>query len=125
RRLPGLAGPKGPADLTALTALQRRLLERAIALTRPGGTIVFCTCSLEPEEGEQLAAAVLADHPEVRRRPISASEINGLEGLITAPGELRTLPCHWGDPDPRWAGLDGFYAVRRARVYTAWLRVIS
>jgi 16S rRNA (cytosine967-C5)-methyltransferase len=116
RRHPDIAWLKRPADLTSLVTLQRRLLEQAIALTRPGGTIVFCTCSLEPEEGEQMTVAVLADHAEVRRRPISASEINGLEGLITPTGELRTLPCHWPDPDSRLAGLDGFYAVRLERI---------
>jgi 16S rRNA (cytosine967-C5)-methyltransferase len=116
RRHPDIAWLKRPADLTSLVTLQRRLLEQAIALTRPGGTIVFCTCSLEPEEGEQMTVAVLADHAEVRRRPISASEINGLEGLITPTGELRTLPCHWPDPDSRLAGLDGFYAGRLERI---------
>ena len=116
RRHPDIAWLKRPADLAGLVALQRRLLERAVALTRAGGTIVFCTCSLEPEEGEQLAAAMLADHPEIRRKPISASEINGLDGLITPTGELRTLPCGWPDPDPRLAGLDGFYAVRLERI---------
>jgi 16S rRNA (cytosine967-C5)-methyltransferase len=116
RRHPDIAWLKRPADLTSLVALQRRLLERAIALARPGGTIVFCTCSLEPEEGEQMTAAVLADHTDVRRRPISPSEINGLEGLITPAGELRTLPCQWGDPDSRLAGLDGFYAARLERI---------
>jgi 16S rRNA (cytosine967-C5)-methyltransferase len=112
RRHPDIAWLKREADLAPLTALQRRLIERAIALTRPGGTIVYCTCSLEPEEGEGLVAAVLADHPEVRRRPISTNEFNGLDGLITPQGELRTLPCAWPDPEPRMAGLDGFYAAR-------------
>jgi 16S rRNA (cytosine967-C5)-methyltransferase len=116
RRHPDIAWLKRAADLVALTALQRRLLERAIALTRPGGTIVFCTCSLEPEEGEQLVAALLADHPEVRRRPIFVSEFSGLDGLITPTGELRSLPCQWPDTDPRLAGLDGFYAARLERI---------
>jgi 16S rRNA (cytosine967-C5)-methyltransferase len=116
RRHPDIAWLKRPADLTALVALQRRLFERAIALTRPGGTIVFCTCSLEPEEGEQMTAAVLADHPEVRRKPVSPGEINGLDGLITPTGELRTLPSQWPDPDSRLAGLDGFYAARVERI---------
>jgi 16S rRNA (cytosine967-C5)-methyltransferase len=116
RRHPDIAWLKRAADLTALTTLQRRLLERAIGLTRPGGTIVFCTCSLEPEEGEQLIAGALVDHPEIRRKPISSSEINGLDGLITPLGDLRTLPCHWADPDPRFAGLDGFYAARLERI---------
>jgi len=116
RRHPDIAWLKRPADLVALTALQRRLLARAIALTRPGGTIVFCTCSLEPEEGEQLVAAALADHPELRRRPISVNELSGLDDLITPLGELRSLPCQWPDTDPRMAGLDGFYAARLERI---------
>jgi len=116
RRHPDIAWLKRSADLAALTALQRRLLERAIALTRAGGTIVFCTCSLEPEEGEQIAAGVLADHPEVRRKPISPHEINDLGDLITPTGDLRTLPCHMADSDPRMAGLDGFYATRLERI---------
>jgi 16S rRNA (cytosine967-C5)-methyltransferase len=116
RRHPDIAWLKRPADLVALTALQRRLLERAVALTRPGGTLVFCTCSLEPEEGDELVAALLADHPEVRRKPISASEFSGLDGLITPTGELRSLPCQWPDADSRLAGLDGFYAARLERI---------
>jgi 16S rRNA (cytosine967-C5)-methyltransferase len=115
RRHPDIAWLKRPADLTGLVALQRRLIERAITLTRPGGTIVFCTCSLEPEEGEQAVAGLLEDRPEVRRNPISPSELNGLSEFITPAGELRTLPCGWPDPDPRMAGLDGFYAVRLER----------
>jgi 16S rRNA (cytosine967-C5)-methyltransferase len=39
-----------------------------------------------------------------------------LDGLITPLGDLRTLPCHWPDPDPRFAGLDGFYAARLERI---------
>jgi 16S rRNA (cytosine967-C5)-methyltransferase len=116
RRHPDIAWLKRAGDLVPLTALQRRLLERAIALTRSGGTIVYCTCSLEPEEGEALVAAVLADHPEVRRKRISANEFSNLDGLITPSGELRTLPCAWPDPDPRMAGLDGFYAARLERI---------
>jgi 16S rRNA (cytosine967-C5)-methyltransferase len=77
---------------------------------------VFCTCSLEPEEGEQVIAGALADHPEIRRKPMSLNEINGLDELITPLGDLRTLPCHWADPDPRFAGLDGFYAARLERI---------
>ena len=116
RRHPDIAWLKRAADLAPLTALQRRLLERAVALVRPGGCVVFCTCSLEPEEGELLVAGVLADHPEIRHRPISASELSGLDGLITPTGELRTLPCQWPDPEPRMAGLDGFFAARLERI---------
>jgi 16S rRNA (cytosine967-C5)-methyltransferase len=77
--------------------------------------LVFCTCSLEPEEGEQVIAALLDRDQRVERRPIAAEEFAGLDGLLTPSGDLRTLPCHWPDPDPQFAGLDGFYAVRLQR----------
>ena len=116
RRHPDIPWLKQAADVTTLANLQIRLLDRAVALTRPGGTIIFCTCSLEPEEGEGLIEAYLAGHQEVRRNNISDSEFNGLSGLTSVAGDLRTLPCHWPDADPRMAGLDGFYAARLERV---------
>jgi 16S rRNA (cytosine967-C5)-methyltransferase len=78
--------------------------------------MVYCTCSLEPEEGEAQIAALLARAPYLRRRPIPADEVAGQHELLTADGDLRALPSHWGDPDPRMAGLDGFYAARLERI---------
>jgi 16S rRNA (cytosine967-C5)-methyltransferase len=74
--------------------------------------LVYCTCSLEPEEGEQAVAALLAAEPALRRVPIEAGEVAGLSEIITAEGDLRTLPCHLPHHDPRLGGLDGFYAAR-------------
>jgi 16S rRNA (cytosine967-C5)-methyltransferase len=85
-------------------------------VTRPGGTIVFCTCSLEPEEGENIVAAMLDRDRRIRRDPIAAAEFPGLEGFVTQLGELRTLPCHWPDTDARMSGLDGFFAARLKRI---------
>ena len=93
-------------------ALQQRLLQRAVALLRPGGTLVYCTCSLEPEEGEQAISALLAAETAMRRVPIEAGEVAGLSEIVTAEGDLRTLPCHLPHADPRLGGLDGFYAAR-------------
>jgi 16S rRNA (cytosine967-C5)-methyltransferase len=98
-----------------LTSLQARLLDHAATLTRPGGTIVFCTCSLEPEEGEALITSFLDREPRVRRQPVDPGEVQGRSELVTAAGELRTLPIHFPASDPRLAGLDGFYAVRLVR----------
>jgi 16S rRNA (cytosine967-C5)-methyltransferase len=115
RRHPDIPWLKSAADIPTLAAVERRLIDRAIALTKPGGTLVYCTCSLEPEEGEDVIAGLLAREPTMRRAPIAASEVSGRNEFITRDGDLRTLPCHFPDPDSRLAGLDGFYAARLAK----------
>jgi 16S rRNA (cytosine967-C5)-methyltransferase len=115
RRHPDISWLKTESDVRKLAEVQQRLLERAVALTRPGGLLVYCTCSLEPEEGEQAVARLLAGAP-VQRRPITAGEMSGRGELLNADGDLRTLPCHFPDPDSRMAGLDGFYAARLERL---------
>jgi 16S rRNA (cytosine967-C5)-methyltransferase len=112
RRHPDVAWLRQEADIGALMPLQQRLLQKAVALLRPGGTLVYCTCSLEPEEGEQAISALLASESAVRRVPIEAAEVAGLAEIVTAEGDLRTLPCHLPHDDPRFGGLDGFYAAR-------------
>jgi 16S rRNA (cytosine967-C5)-methyltransferase len=112
RRHPDVAWLRQEADIAALTALQKRLLQRAVALLKPGGTLVYCTCSLEPEEGEQAIAALLATESGMRRVPVEADEVAGLGEIVTSNGDLRTLPCHLPHTDPRLGGLDGFYAAR-------------
>jgi len=112
RRHPDVAWLRQEADIATMTALQKRLLQKAVTLLRPGGTLVYCTCSLEPEEGELAIAALLASESGMRRAPIEAGEVAGLREILTAEGDLRTLPCHLPHPDPRLAGLDGFYAAR-------------
>jgi 16S rRNA (cytosine967-C5)-methyltransferase len=115
RRHPDIPWLKREADLAAMTSLQARLFDAAVTLTRPGGTLVYCTCSLEPEECEAQVSALLARTPGLVRRPVAPEEIGGQAAFVTAAGDLRTLPCHWPDPDPRMAGLDGFYAARLER----------
>jgi 16S rRNA (cytosine967-C5)-methyltransferase len=112
RRHPDIPHLKRDQDIAGLAAVQRALLDRAVALTRPGGTIVYCSCSLEPEEGEAQIAALMERQPCIRRSPITAAEVGGRDEFVTAAGDLRTLPCHLPDPEPRMAGLDGFYATR-------------
>ena len=94
RRHPDVSWTKKPGDLTKLAALQSRMLDKAFELVRPGGTIIYCTCSLEPEEGEQQIAALLRRNPDVVRSPISKEEVGGLDELVNANGEIRTLPFH-------------------------------
>ncbi len=115
RRHPDVAWIKRQGDLPALVELQSRLLDRAVGLTKPGGRIVYCACSLEPEEGEGQIAALLRRNPDVGRIPIEAAEIGGLAECLNSVGELRTLPCHLQGPTPRQSGLDGFFAARLQR----------
>ena len=112
RRHPDVPWLKNAGDMVKLSALQRRLLDRALALTKPGGTLVYCTCSLEPDENEAIVADLLARAPEVRRAPIAAAEVFGCAEFISKDGDLRTLPCHFANSDSRFAGIDGFYAAR-------------
>jgi 16S rRNA (cytosine967-C5)-methyltransferase len=116
RRHPDIPWLKSEADLVKLVALQTRLLDHATTLLKPGGTLVYCTCSLEAEEGENQIAALLGRNPGLRRSPIRADEVAGHAELLTPEGELRTLPCYWAYvAEPRMGGLDGFYAARIAK----------
>jgi len=112
RRHPDVAWLRQPTDIAALAALQRRLLRHAVTLLRPGGTLVYCTCSLEPEEGEYAIAELLAAESAMHRVPVVPGEVVGLSEILTPEGDLRTLPCHLPHQDPRLGGLDGFYAAR-------------
>jgi 16S rRNA (cytosine967-C5)-methyltransferase len=115
RRHPDVPWLKSDADIAALAPTQRGLLDRAVELTKPGGTLVYCVCSLEPEEGPGQIAALLARDPRMRRAPLAPAEVAGCADFITADGDLRTLPCDLPDSEPRWGGLDGFFAARLIR----------
>ncbi|MCK0198490.1 methyltransferase domain-containing protein [Ancylobacter sp. 6x-1] len=115
RRHPDVAWTKGPRDVASLAGLQARLLDHAATLVRPGGCLVYSTCSLEPEEGEQQVARLLAASDAFERDPVLPGESGIAAEWLTAAGEVRTLPYHLPDPDPRYAGLDGFFAARLRR----------
>jgi 16S rRNA (cytosine967-C5)-methyltransferase len=116
RRHPDIPWIKRESDLAALTALQTRLIDQAAKLLKPRGILIYCTCSLEPEEGDAIVRDLLSRHPNLCRLPISADEFHGEAEWITPDGDLRTLPCHLADDDSRMAGLDGFYAARMQRI---------
>ena len=111
RRHPDILHSKGPQDIPKLAALQDKLLESAIEMVKPGGTLVFCTCSLQPEEGERRIEAFLASNPTAKRSSIRAEELPGLSDAITETGDLRSLPFHFAER----GGLDGFFAARLIR----------
>ena len=115
RRHPDVPWTKKPGDIDALALLQTRMLNRAAGLLTAGGRIVYCTCSLEPEEGEAQIAAFLRRNPDFRREPIDPVADAIPAEFINADGDLRTLPHFWPSEDARLSGLDGFFAARLVR----------
>lgn len=114
RRHPDILWQKQPEDLAQVTKLQARLLDNAVKLLKPGGLLVYSTCSLEPEEGEMQIEALLSRTGELERVPIGAEEA-GDQRAMTLSGDLRTLPFHFSHGDPRLSGCDGFFAARLRR----------
>ena len=91
--------------------MQDRLLAAALSLVKPGGLVVYATCSLQPSEGEERIAALQSAGAYAERVPIEEGELPGLAEAITPTGDLRTLPCHWAER----GGMDGFFAARLRR----------
>jgi 16S rRNA (cytosine967-C5)-methyltransferase len=114
RRHPDILWQKQPEDLAQVTRLQARLLDNAVKLLKPGGLLVYSTCSLEPEEGEMQIESLLSRNGSLVRVPVGAGEA-GDSNALTAKGELRTLPFHFPHDDPRLAGCDGFFSARLRR----------
>jgi 16S rRNA (cytosine967-C5)-methyltransferase len=114
RRHPDISWLKRPEDVAALAGLQARMLERAAALLKPGGLLLYCTCSLEPEEGEQHLVRLAGRH-DLRLVPVEAAELGGLADTPMPGGAVRTLPSQLPSPEPRLAGLDGFFIMRLAK----------
>lgn len=113
RRHPDLPRVRPDPDTVPLVALQAALSDRAVALLKPGGRLVVCTCSLLPEEGEAGVAALLARHPDLAADPEATLRPAGLDPAWTiAPGQIRIRPDHWAGQ----GGIDGFHiaAFRKA-----------
>ncbi|SIS66616.1 RsmB/NOP family class I SAM-dependent RNA methyltransferase [Phaeovulum vinaykumarii] len=104
RRHPDLPYLRDPARLREIFALQAALIDRAAGWLRPGGRMVFSTCSLLPEEGEAQARAALERHPELTAQPI---DLPGLAPEWHVPEGLRLRPDFW----PERGGMDGFFVA--------------
>jgi 16S rRNA (cytosine967-C5)-methyltransferase len=115
RRHPDILRLKRAEDVRRMAELQSAMLGNAATLLQPRGVLVFCTCSLEPEEGEQQAQAFLATRGDFERVPIDPAEIAAAPEWITGLGDLRTLPFHLPQQPSEFSGMDGFYAVRLRR----------
>jgi len=107
RRHPDVLYRASPRLIAESAEIQTVMLDRASRWIKPGGTLVYAVCSLEPEEGEAVAERFLADHPAFTIEPIDAAMLP--EGLTPSPeGWLRILPGQIADP----GGADGFFIVR-------------
>ncbi|HEX2147516.1 MAG TPA: transcription antitermination factor NusB [Pseudorhizobium sp.] len=110
RRHPDVLWTKGPEDIARLAALQARMLRHAASLVKPGGLIVFSNCSLDPLEGEDLVANLLAEDRSLERVPVNPAAWPGLEHAITPVGDFRTTPAMIPPADGFLGGMDGFFA---------------
>ena len=110
RRHPEVLYRARPSVIAELTILQAKLLARAACLVRPGGTIVYAVCSLEPAEGEAIVTAFLAAHPGFALFPPVEGELP--DGVTSSPeGWVRILPGMLAEV----GGLDGFFVARLVR----------
>jgi 16S rRNA (cytosine967-C5)-methyltransferase len=106
RRHPDLPFVKDGSELPSLTSLQSHLIDRALTWLKPGGRLVFSTCSLLPEEGEAQLAATFQRHPALT---VERPDLPGIEPHWWTPdGALRLRPDDWADK----GGMDGFFVVR-------------
>jgi 16S rRNA (cytosine967-C5)-methyltransferase len=112
RRHPDLVYLKTPQQLNSLAELQEKMLAHAASLLKPGGRLVYCTCSLSPLEGERQVFKFLRTHEDFTLSPILTKELGGQSQLITPAGVLRCLPSMSLGNSP---GLDGFFAARLQR----------
>lgn len=110
RRHPDVLWVASPADVPKLAGLQARLLDSAARRVKPGGRLVYCVCSLEPEEGEAQVEAFLARNADFALDPVAEGEGGAPAASRRPDGTLRILPHHIA------GGMDGFYAARLKRV---------
>lgn len=103
RKHPDVCWTKDENDIAKLAALQGQMLRQALTLVGPGGLVVFSNCSLDPSEGEEMIAEVLAENPGVERVAVRREDWPGMEAAISADGDLRTTPDMFG-------GVDGFFS---------------
>ncbi|MBX6378146.1 MAG: 16S rRNA (cytosine(967)-C(5))-methyltransferase RsmB, partial [Clostridia bacterium] len=110
RRRPDARWRKTPADLAAMAALQGQLLAAAARCVAPGGVLVYSTCSLEPEEDEEVVRAFLARDPRFRPEPLEGYLPTGL-WVDGADGPMPGLLYIY----PQRNQVDGFFVARLRR----------
>ncbi|QQR36621.1 RsmB/NOP family class I SAM-dependent RNA methyltransferase [Devosia oryziradicis] len=113
RRHPEVIWHRSVGDVAGRVRLQRALLTNAFRCLDAGGVLVYCVCSLEPDEGERQVDWALDALPGLELWPVTAAELPGLAGAVTERGLVRTHPGM--DPGGRAGGMDGFFVARFRR----------
>ncbi|MDF1767734.1 transcription antitermination factor NusB [Maricaulis sp.] len=108
RRHPEAGWIKQADDTPRMARLQDEMIKAAADMLKPGGQLVLCTCSLQPEEGEALAGRVVGRNKQLKDSPIRAEELPGLESALTPAGWVRLTPALWAEQ----GGMDGFFIAR-------------
>lgn len=111
RRHPDVLYNRTPKDVANLVRLQDKLLAKAASFVRPGGTLIYCTCSLMPKEGQPRVDRFLQTVPDFRLIPILSAEGLALPEEAFSGGSLRSLPYYLEDK----GGMDGFFIARLER----------
>jgi 16S rRNA (cytosine967-C5)-methyltransferase len=109
RRNPDVLWTLRPPDIAKIADVQSRLLDAAAGRVKPGGRLVYCVCSLEPEEGEAQARAFLKRHAQFATLPAAPGEGGAPAASLTPDGWLRLLPHQLE------GGMDGFFVARFLR----------
>lgn len=112
RRHPDVLHVKTPMDMDRMAGLQHKLLMNAVAMLAPGGLLVYCTCSVQKDEGERQIQNLLSSGAPVRRVPVTLEEIGERAEMLTDSGDVRILPCH----EAARGGMDGFFVSRLQKI---------
>ncbi|MGN6488562.1 MAG: RsmB/NOP family class I SAM-dependent RNA methyltransferase, partial [Devosia sp.] len=110
RRHPEVVWHRSVSDITGRAAVQKRFITRALSWLRSGGTLIYCVCSLEPQEGE-AHLGWLAERDDVVLSPVQPAELPGLEAALRPDGTVRTRPG-LRVPGDKPGTLDGFFVAR-------------
>ena len=112
RRHPDIMRLKTATEIPKLARVQACLLAAAAEMLAPDGLLVYCACSLQPQEGAHLVDSLISQGLPLRRVPLYPRDVCGCDLFLTPAGDMRTLPSAMAE----WGALDGFYAARLRRL---------
>lgn len=105
RRHPEIVHLKTPEDIKTQATLQYQILQNIPSALKNGGELVYCTCSIAKQEGEQQITRFISEHPQFKIIPLQNSKE---PNIITPEGFIRTLPFHFADI----GGCDSFFIAK-------------